>query len=83
VGLLLGHDPSRSLGYLQERVAAYVGFARDGQMVREYPDTEGHPVKIVLIVVNEPSGDLANYVRGVTPRLKTYGVDLVVKVTPA
>jgi hypothetical protein len=68
---------------LQARVHAYVGFALDGQMVRMYPETTGHSVKIVLVVDQDPAGDLPAYLAAVTPRLAAYGVDLAVKVTPA
>jgi hypothetical protein len=82
VSLLLGHDPTQPLDYLQERIQVYVSYALDGQMASMYPETNNRPIRIILIVGEEPAGDLAFIVNAVTPRLADYGIELITRVQP-
>lgn len=82
VALLLAHDSSQPIEQLQQRVHGYVGFAVDGQMTRDYPQTEGRPVSIMLIVPEQPTGNLAAYIDLIRPSMAQEGIGLTVEVEP-
>jgi hypothetical protein len=80
--LIMGNDPPMKLDDLQARVGNYVAYALDGEMTAQYPETVGHPVRIVLVVSQQPTGELATYVHTIPTRLAAHGVDFKVKVVP-
>jgi hypothetical protein len=75
VGLLLGFERTMSIDDLAQRVHDYVGFALDGQMVRDFPQTAGRRVRIVLALTEAPWPELLEYIDQIRPRLAGYGVD--------
>ena len=82
VALLLGYDSSQPIEQLQRRVHDYVRFALDGQMTREYPQTEGRSISIMLIVPEQPTGNLAAYIDLIRAPMAQEGIRLTVEVEP-
>jgi len=62
---------------LQEKIHAYVGYAVDGQMSRDYPDTAGLPWRIVIeSQAGPPDGRSAEMIDRLADPVRRYGGDL-------
>ncbi len=79
VALVMGYGSSQTVDTLRVRVQEYVAFALDGQMVRDYPETAGRPVEIVVAPEGAATPDLLAYVEVVKPRLATYGIGIAIR----
>lgn len=68
---------------LQEKVHAYVGFAKDGQLVNSYPDTAGLPWQIVIrSFVGEPDARSTQVIDQLAGVLPNYGGSLSAEAQP-
>lgn len=66
---------------LQTKIKNYVGFAREG-LVREHPETEGAPVRIQLICVEDPDEVTSRFLEEMRELLAKHDVGLDVQVGP-
>lgn len=53
-----GDDPEQER-QLREKINTYAGFVLDGSLVRDYPETQGQPVRVQLDCVEQPTGRIA------------------------
>jgi hypothetical protein len=66
---------------LQEKLQAYVGYALDGQMHTDYPETVGLPWKIVIDSSRgEPDERTAGVLEALRGPLSSYGGELELRV---
>jgi hypothetical protein len=79
----MGYNPAMSIDSIQMRVQAYVSFALDGQMVREFPEAAGRPVQIVLAPDDRVTPELEAYVEVARPKLAEHGVAISIHRRPA
>jgi hypothetical protein len=63
-------DESRErLLELQKKIHNYVGFALDGQLVKEYPDFSNKPVRVELRCAQPPSEKIMQFINDIGNRL--------------
>jgi hypothetical protein len=63
----------------QDKINAYVAYALDGRLVKQYPDAANTRLVIYLVLLNgQPEGRLES-LRSVAPQLKQAGVEFVVR----
>jgi hypothetical protein len=65
---------------LQEKVNNYLLFALDGQMVKEYPDSAGKPIRLQLDCVAEPDAESARFIELLREKLRREGIRLIVNL---
>ncbi|MGH3878767.1 MAG: DUF6572 domain-containing protein [Actinophytocola sp.] len=65
---------------LRDKINLYADFINSGDLVREYPETAGKPVRIHLDCVEEPTGDIATVVEYAAGQLRELGIDFTVNV---
>ena len=56
-------DVARERNRLKRKLAVYLRYALDGQMVATYPSLEGRPVVIALMYDEQPPQELLDYWR--------------------
>lgn len=63
---------------LQQKIHSYVGFAADGQLVEQYPETAGSPWQIVIRSFGgEPDPRSIRLIDELAQRIPSYGGSLV------
>lgn len=68
------------IGTLQAKIQNYVGYAVDGQMLRDYPEVDGLPWRIVMdCQTGEPDGRAAAVFAHLSQALPQYGGDVKVR----
>jgi len=65
---------------LRDKINLYADFINNGDLVREYPETAGKPVRIHLDCVEEPTGDIVKVVEYATGQLRELGIGFTVNV---
>ncbi len=78
VNLLMGYAVSMPIDAIQNRVQDYVSFAIDGQMIRNFPETAGRAVQILIAPDDSPTAALESYVELVRPRLASHRVGVAI-----
>ena len=69
------------LASLQEKVQNYVSFALDGALVKQFPEVEGRPWRVVIHCLSgEPDARTKASLDVLAPRLPEYGGSLLVRV---
>jgi len=66
---------------LQEKINTYANYILDGSFTRQYPETEGRPVRIRLDCTESPTGHFAHVIDHATDQLDALGIDFVVNPT--
>jgi|SRR3990172_589452 len=66
---------------LQEKINRYVAFVLDGQMLEQYPELAGKPVRLELRCVAAPDSKTADFLALVHEKLTSEGLGLDVKLT--
>jgi hypothetical protein len=64
---------------LQEKINNYAAFATDGQLVRQYPDLAGKPVRLELRCVGAPDPETGRFLEAAKLQLRSAGLSLSVK----
>lgn len=75
-------SPER-LSKLQQKLNNYLSFALDGQLVRLYPEAQGHKVAIQIDCYRQPDDDTLSFLESARERMKADGVALYVSIDPA
>ncbi|SRR6266542_2201671 len=72
-----GWNGSRSrLRDLQARINAYLSFALDGQLVQNFPDAEGKPLRIRIECTETPDPVSIEFISKVRQQVLDFGVSL-------
>lgn len=68
-----GADPDQPT-QLQEKINTYAGFIFDGSLARQYPETDGQPVRIRLDCTQAPDGHIAHITDHAATQLAGHGI---------
>lgn len=63
---------------LQEKINTYAGYILDGGLARQYPETEGGPVRIRLDCISAPTDHFAHITEHAANQLTALGIEFVV-----
>jgi hypothetical protein len=74
-------DVEEQLFQLQEKLNAYLSFALDGEMVDEYPQFVGRPLKIRLECLETPPNEMLGFLQHVYEQTGLQGIAFEVEVT--
>jgi len=66
---------------LRDKVEAYLEYALDGQLVRQYPALVGRPVRIELRTPTEPDMESWTFIGRLSERSMEFGIPIDVKVS--
>jgi len=73
-------DSDRDVHALRKKIQAYVSFAKDGQLVTQYPEAEGHGVVIRIHCETPPPRRIELLLDSVRTWLRAQGIGLEVRV---
>lgn len=59
---------------LQEKINSYASFASDGQLIKQYPELAGKPVRLELRCVSPPDPKTAGFLEMVRGKLTEEGL---------
>lgn len=68
-----GTDPDQAT-QLQEKINSYAGFILDGSLARNYPETEGQPIRIRLDCTTAPDGHIEHITDHTAAQLANHGI---------
>ena len=66
-------EKNEKLLLLQNKINAYLSFIESGQLIEEYPNTEGLKVHIVLTCMHEPNNEGMKFINLVKPTIEDAG----------
>jgi hypothetical protein len=73
-------DAPEQLAQLSEKINNYAMFVLDEGLLRAYPETAGHPVRLQLDCATPPTGEVQNLINLASERLIDYGLRFTVNL---
>jgi hypothetical protein len=63
----------------QDKVNAYVAYARDGRLIAQYPDAANTKLVLYLVLLVEQAPGRLDNIRSIAPQLKEMSLELVIR----
>jgi ABC-type amino acid transport substrate-binding protein len=73
-------DGAQSLQNVQQKLNIYLTYALDGQLVDDYPDLAGKPIRVQLDTTTEPPPEILQAIRRMREACKQHGVVFIINV---
>lgn len=71
----------QALWHLQEKMNALLSYALDGQLIAEYPDAAGQPLRAVLASVDPYPAEVLAFIEQMRPLVESEGLIFEIKRT--
>jgi len=75
-------DEKRHIEILENKINAYLGFIRSGQIIEEFPESDGREIRVDLILQHEPSELGFRFLLAAQQQASSQGFELAYKRLP-